>query len=51
MGKSSLFGNGRKNDNTLCSVTSSMRAGFHLGLLSLVMSSARTPKYTENISK
>lgn len=44
MGKSSSFGKGRKNDNTLCSVTSSIRDGFHLGLLSLVMSNARTPK-------
>lgn len=41
--KSSLFGSGRKNDLTRSSVTSSMRGGFHFGLLSFVMSKARTP--------
>lgn len=42
---SSPAGSGLKNDRTCSSATSSRRAGFHFGLLSLAMASARTPLY------
>lgn len=43
IGSFSSLGNGSKNDSTRASVTSSILGGFHCGLLSLVMSNARTP--------
>lgn len=41
--KSSLLGKGRKYERTFSSVTSSIRGGFQFGLLSFVISKARTP--------
>lgn len=49
IGNSSLFGSGLKNDKTRSWVTSSMRDGFHFGLLSLLINNARTPDISERI--